>query len=215
MPLRRRDHRRTSTLAPCAATPSHPEHGEHHTGPLIPLRRLFPPLARPRCPSAARQLLRRRAAPLLAVASPVQTRPCPAFASGGSLMPRRRFPQQNPTQTEAGIARPCHAGEPGPPLAVASPAGAQNRHPACSNVLRVSRSSFCTRPQPKRPTGAPEQPSPASSRRLRSPPAKARSIAPPSVPQCAPSRPILRGRIGLERAYRFAGLFVKEPSVFC
>ena len=90
--LRRRDHRRTSALTPCAATSSNLEHGEHHPGPLIHLRRLLPPLARPRRPSAAGPLLRRRAAPLPTVAIPVQARPCPTFASGGSLMPRRRSP---------------------------------------------------------------------------------------------------------------------------
>ena len=142
-------------------------------------------------------------------------------------MPRRRFPQQNPTQTEAGIARPCHAGEPGPPLTVASPARAQHHHPTCSSDLRVSRSSFCTRPQPKWPTGAPERPAPASS----PPRSSAPAVCAASPRAQTPSRPILNRRSRLDpdpgnpepsdldpmgqiQTYPFALLFLlKRPPV--
>jgi hypothetical protein len=117
-------------------------HGEHHPVPLLPLRRIFPPLARPRSPSAAGPLLRRRAAPL---------------------------------------------------LAVASPARAQHRPPSCSSDLRVSRSSFCTRPQPKWPTGAPDRPAPASSPPRSSAPAAERRRPAPLCPE--PPDPILTREI--------------------
>ena len=52
--------------------------------------------------------------PPLAVASPVQARPCPAFASSGLRLPRRCFSTQAPLESAPGRPRLAVAGDPPP-----------------------------------------------------------------------------------------------------